>query len=158
MSNQKQSLFEELIEEVRRSQTATARFDQAVAAAVGLNQTDMSCVDVLSRRGPMTAGRLAEETGLSTGAMTTALDRLERAGYAQRVRDDGDRRRVLVSLTPRAAEMDAFYREHMAHSQRLYRDHTTAQLELLLEFVRGGRELNERRAAELEQQTRARRG
>ncbi|MGO9750213.1 MAG: MarR family winged helix-turn-helix transcriptional regulator, partial [Solirubrobacteraceae bacterium] len=74
MSRDKRQAFAELIDEVRRSQSATARFDQAVADALGLNRTDMRCIDVLHRAGPITAGRLAEETGLSAGAMTTALD------------------------------------------------------------------------------------
>jgi DNA-binding MarR family transcriptional regulator len=115
----------------------------------------MRCLDVLQREGPVTAGHLAEATGLTTGAMTVALDRLERAGYARRVRDSGDRRRVLVELTPelnsRAAE---FYGEHMALSERLYQRYTLDQLELLLEFVGEGRRFNDRKAAELEERNR----
>jgi DNA-binding MarR family transcriptional regulator len=101
VSRHKRHVFEELIDEIRRSQNATDRFDQAVADALGMNRTDMRCIDVLQREGPVTAGRLAEATGLTTGAMTTALDRLERAGYARRTRDAADRRRVVVELTPK---------------------------------------------------------
>jgi len=57
-------------------------------------------LDVLQEREPLTAGELAVEAGLTTGAVTTVLDRLERAGYALRVRDTHDRRRILVELTP----------------------------------------------------------
>jgi DNA-binding MarR family transcriptional regulator len=149
-------LFSELISEVRRSQTATARFDRAVAEAIGLNHTDMACLDFLGQYEPITAGRLAELTGLSSGAMTAALDRLERAGFARRVRDERDRRRVLVEVTDRAAEISAFYAEHAALSERLYDEYTVEQLQLLLQFVRQGREFNERRAAEVERETRAR--
>ena len=156
MSRQKRDTYEQLIDEVRRSQNATARFDQAVADALGLNRTDLRCVDVLHREGAQTAGRLAEQTGLSSGAMTTALDRLERAGYARRVRDSSDRRRVLVELTPQVAKMAAFYGEHAAYAERLYQRHTVEQLELLLRFVRESREFNELQAARLEQQTRER--
>jgi len=156
VSRRKRELYEELIDEVRRSQNATARFDNAVADAVGLNRTDTSCVDVIHREGRVTAGRLAEQTGLSSGAMTTALDRLERAGFARRVRDPGDRRRVLVELTPKAAEMQQFYSEHAAYAERLYQRHTIEQLELLLHFVREGREFNERHAIELERRNRER--
>jgi DNA-binding MarR family transcriptional regulator len=156
VSRRKRELYEELIDEVRRSQNATARFDNAVADAVGLNRTDTSCVDVIHREGRVTAGRLAEQTGLSSGAMTTALDRLERAGFARRVRDPGDRRRVLVELTPKAAEMQQFYREHAAYAERLYHRHTIEQLELLLHFVRDGREFNDRHAIELERRNRER--
>jgi DNA-binding MarR family transcriptional regulator len=157
LSRDKRGIFEELINEVRRSQHATDRFDQAVADAVGLNRTDMSCIDVLDREGPLTAGRLAEATGLTSGAMTTALDRLERGGYARRVRDESDRRRVLVELTDQARrDMGAFYGEHAALSEQLYERYTVEDFELLLEFVRMGREFNERHAVRVEQETRAR--
>jgi DNA-binding MarR family transcriptional regulator len=157
MSRDKRQVFEELIDEVRRSQNATDRFDQAVADALGLNRTDMRCLDVLEREGPVTAGRLAEATGLTTGAMTTALDRLERAGYAKRTRDTADRRRVLVAITAQAADAGRFYSEHAAQSERIYQRYTEAQLEMLLEFVRDGREFNEQHAVRLEQQNRAKR-
>lgn len=154
---QKREIFDELVDEVRRSQNATDRFDSAVAEALGLNRTDMRCLDVIQREGPVTAGHLAESTGLTTGAITVALDRLERAGYARRVRDTGDRRRVLVELTPElASRTGEFYGEHMAMSERLYQHYTLDQLELLLEFVRDGRQFNDRKAAELEQRNRER--
>jgi DNA-binding MarR family transcriptional regulator len=156
MSNDKRGVFEELIEEVRRSHNATDRFDQAVAEALGLNRTDMRCMDVLEREGPVPAGRLADATGLTSGAITTALDRLERAGYARRVGDPSDRRRVLVEFTPDARETaNSFYAPHAALSERLYRRYTREQLELLLEFVRDGREFNEQQAERLERQRRA---
>jgi DNA-binding MarR family transcriptional regulator len=157
MSRDKREVFEQLINEVRRSQTATARFDQAVADALGLNRTDMRCLDTIEREGPVPAGRLAEETGLTSGAITTALDRLERAGFARRVSDPGDRRRVLVELTPSAREhANAFYLPHMAESERLFQRYTREQLEFLLEFVRNSREFNERLAGELERSSRER--
>ncbi|HWF72071.1 MAG TPA: MarR family transcriptional regulator [Solirubrobacteraceae bacterium] len=151
-------MFEELIDEVRRSQSATDRFDQAVAEALRLNRTDMRCLDVLQRvGGPIAAGQLAEATGLTTGAMTAAIDRLERSGYARRLRDDSDRRRVLVELTPKAGNVSAdFYSEHIAQAQRLYKRYSEAELELLLGFVREGREFNELHAARVEAQNRSR--
>jgi DNA-binding MarR family transcriptional regulator len=155
MSRRKRETFDALIHEIRRSQDATDRFDQAVADAIGLNRTDMRCLDIVQLEGPVTAGRLAELTGLTTGAITTVIDRLERSGFARRVRDPGDRRRVMVEAMPQpAAESAHLYAEHLAHSERLYRRYTAEQLELLLEFVREGRELNERAAARLEERTR----
>ena len=154
MSRQKRELYDELIQEVRRSQGATQRFDDAVAAALGINTTDMRCLDVLQREGPRTAGQLAQATGLSSGAMTTAIDRLERRGMARRVRDGQDRRRVLVEMAPGAAQLNDFFREHQEYAERLYERHTAADLELLLRFVREGREFNERRASEVEAETR----
>jgi len=158
MPNNKRSVFEELIAEIRRSQNATDRFDQAVADALGLNRTDMRCMDVIEREGPVPAGKLAEATGLTSGAITTALDRLERAGYARRSGDPSDRRRVLVELTEQAREdANSFYTSHVELSEQLYRRYTLSQLELLLQFVREGREFNEQHAASVEERNRARR-
>jgi DNA-binding MarR family transcriptional regulator len=154
VSRRKRDVFEELLAEVRASQSATARFDQAVADAAGLNRTDMAIIDALDREGPAPAGRLAEVTGLSSGAMTTALDRLERSGYARRVRDSGDRRRVLVELTEQADALHRFYAEHAKYAERLYQRHSVEQLEMMLQFFREGRSFNERRAAEVEAATR----
>jgi DNA-binding MarR family transcriptional regulator len=87
---------------VAELQTSVDAFDEAAAESLGLNRTDLRCVSRLYTRGPMTAGELANASGLTAGALTTALDRLEQAGYATRVRDTADRRRVLVELTPLA--------------------------------------------------------
>jgi DNA-binding MarR family transcriptional regulator len=158
LSRQKRDTFEELIREVRRSHAATDRFDQAVADALGINRTDMRCLDIVQLEGRVTAGRLADLTGLTTGAITTVIDRLEKAGFARRVRDPHDRRRVLVEMSPEAMSgADNFYAEHLAESERIYKRYTLEQLELLLEFVRGSRELNERAAAQLEERNRAER-
>lgn len=104
MASRKRQLFYELIAELRRSQAATDRYDQAVADTLGINRTDMRCLDVIESEGPVAAGRLAEATGLTTGAITTVLDRLEKRGFARRVPDPRDRRRVLVELDPRVRE------------------------------------------------------
>jgi DNA-binding MarR family transcriptional regulator len=91
--------------------------------------------------------------------MTTALDRLERRGLVRRVRDESDRRRVLVEVQPQAFEgAEDYFAEHIELGERIYRRYTLAELELLLEFTREGRELNERKAIELEQRTREGRG
>jgi len=71
-------------------------FRQALADRVGLNATDLACAGILSESGRLTAGRLAEVTGLTTGA----VDRLERAGYVRRTSDPEDRRRVIVEPVP----------------------------------------------------------
>jgi len=157
LSRDKHGIFVELIDEVRRSQSATARYDQAVADALGLNRTDMRCLDTIEREGAVPAGRLAEETGLTSGAITTVIDRLERGGLARRVPDPSDRRRVLVEMTPATREnANRFYSAHMAEAERLFNLYSREQLELLLGFVRTSREFNEREAVALEQANRDR--
>jgi DNA-binding MarR family transcriptional regulator len=150
MSSDKRVLFAQLLAEVRRAQAATARFDRAVADVAGLNLTDMGCLDILGQEGTLTAGQLAQRTGLSSGAMTTAIDRLESAGFARRRRDPSDRRRVVVELTDKVNSLNQYYDAHVALGERLYGEYTAEQMRLLLGFVRQGRELDERRAAALE--------
>jgi DNA-binding MarR family transcriptional regulator len=72
--------------------------NQAAADRVGINATDMQCLNILSFRGQMTAGELAKETGLTTASITGVVDRLEEAGYVTRERDAHDRRRVVVAI------------------------------------------------------------
>jgi len=71
---------------------------QAAADRVGINATDLQCLNILSFRGRMTAGELARATGLTTASITGVVDRLEEAGYVTRERDPHDRRRVVVKL------------------------------------------------------------
>jgi DNA-binding MarR family transcriptional regulator len=82
----------------QRLSTATVLFHSAVAERLGVNATDIKCYTILTQTGPMTAGELAERTGLTTGAITGVIDRLEKADLARRVPDPGDRRRVVVEL------------------------------------------------------------
>ena len=90
----RQALTDDLFEERRLLGAANDLADQAVADYLGLNRTDARCLDIIERLRGVTAGRLARESGLSTGAVTTVLDRLERSGLARRTSDPEDRRRV----------------------------------------------------------------
>jgi len=80
----------------RRLSNATILFHQAVADRLGMNLTVYKVLGVLIDSGPLAAGRLAEITGLATGAVTGIVDRLESMGYATRERDPGDRRKVII--------------------------------------------------------------
>jgi DNA-binding MarR family transcriptional regulator len=75
-------------------------YSQAVAERLGINSTDLECLDIIVMRGPVTAGELARATGLTTGAITGVIDRLDRAGFAKREHDAADRRKVLVRALP----------------------------------------------------------
>jgi len=83
----------------REASRASAAFDEAVVAFVGINATDGRACDALDQYGQLTAGELAEHLGLTTGAVTTLIDRLERVGMVERLRDESDRRRVYVRPT-----------------------------------------------------------
>jgi DNA-binding MarR family transcriptional regulator len=133
----REKLADELIKELRAHQTAQDAFDQAAADYLGVNRTDHRCIDILDQHGPMTAGRLAELADLSTGAVTTVLDRLERAGYARRTRDAEDRRRILVELTPLAWERaSVFYTEVGERGRAMLAKLPEEQLVLMRDFFR----------------------
>ena len=97
----------QILEEVRQASrawsTATVVMHAALAARLGLHATDHKAVDVLLQAGPLTAGDLADRMGLTSSAITTMVDRLERHGLVRRDRDAEDRRRVIVrpTVTPR---------------------------------------------------------
>ncbi len=83
----------------REAQRAGAAMDDAIADFLGVNATDARCLDILEQYGRTTAGDLADHMALTTGAVTTMLDRLERAGFVTRERGTDDRRRVYAELT-----------------------------------------------------------
>ncbi|MFJ5839832.1 MarR family winged helix-turn-helix transcriptional regulator [Streptomyces shenzhenensis] len=94
-------LLAELSTVSRRYVASYALFNQAVADHLGLHPTDLQCLNLLTlERAPVTTGRVAELTGLTTGSATRLVDRLERSGYVVRERDASDRRRVLVAAVP----------------------------------------------------------
>lgn len=90
----------------RRASTQTVFLHQAIAQGFGLNATDTKCIDLILSHpaGPVTAGQLSGMTGLTTGAITHILDRLEKRQIIERVRDLRDRRRIFVRVNPRSIE------------------------------------------------------
>lgn len=100
MFNMEPEVLERFTWYMREQSALTVMFHTKVAARMGLSATDEKCIDLAMRaEGPITAGRLAELSGLSTGAVTGVIDRLEHAGFVRRVRDPNDRRKVLVEVT-----------------------------------------------------------
>jgi DNA-binding MarR family transcriptional regulator len=91
---------------LRETSAQSVLFSQAVADRVGMNPSDLESLDMLARNGPMTAGRLAEMTGLTTGAITGLVDRLERRGYARREPHPRDRRSIIIQPLIENAEHD----------------------------------------------------
>src|ERR1700722_13281683 len=83
---------------VRRTSSLMQLVSQAAADQIGINATDLNCLNILSFSGHMTAGELARATGLTTASITGVIDRLEEAGYVSRERGPSDRRRVVVTL------------------------------------------------------------
>jgi DNA-binding MarR family transcriptional regulator len=105
-SSQRRAIEAALDRALRDTSAQSVLFSQAVADRVGMNPTDLESLDMLVRNGPMTAGRLAEMTGLTTGAITGLVDRLERRGYARREPHPTDRRSILIQPLIENAERD----------------------------------------------------
>jgi DNA-binding MarR family transcriptional regulator len=96
-----------LIEATRAAQTASNLLDHSFAEFLGINPTDGRCLDIVDHRERVTAGELAKEAGLTTGAVTAVIDRLELAGLTLRRFDPSDRRKVIVELTPEAKRLSS---------------------------------------------------
>lgn len=84
----------------REFTSAVVMYHEAVGQRLGLSGAERKCLDILDRLGPLSAGRIAEHTGLTTGAVTGMIDRLTRAGYVERTPNPADRRSILITLRP----------------------------------------------------------
>jgi DNA-binding MarR family transcriptional regulator len=147
----REALVQQASSEMRSYQTAVDRFDEVVVGLLGINRTDGRCLDILDQRGPLTAGELARECGLTTGAMTTLLDRLERLGYLRRVPHATDRRRVVVELTAKTRRyIEQIYMPVGREGAELLACLSERQLELVTNVMRTARELLERHTERVE--------
>ncbi|WP_137813325.1 MarR family winged helix-turn-helix transcriptional regulator [Gandjariella thermophila] len=121
----------------RELSSVTVMLHSRVAEQLGLSTTDHKCLDLAMRAdGPLTAGRIAELSGLSTGAVTGVIDRLERAGYVSRLRDPHDRRKVLVQVNE--VDEKRFTRllgDFVADQQRLAADYSDEQLAAIEDYL-----------------------
>jgi DNA-binding MarR family transcriptional regulator len=118
--------------------TQTVFLHQAIAQSVGLNATDTKCIELMLRgpEGSVTAGWLSDRTGLTTGAITHILDRLEKGGYIARVRDTQDRRKVLVHLcTERLAPLTPKYEAIGKAYIKLAEEYDDKELELISDYL-----------------------
>jgi DNA-binding MarR family transcriptional regulator len=153
LSEERTALLQELIAVNRAYQSAVEKMDEAFGTLLGVNRTDGRCLDVIDQRPGLTAGELAEAVGLSPGAVTTVLDRLEQRGLVTRSRDPDDRRRVTLKMTPEANRLAwEVYGPLGEMGGPLIAELSDKELEAVIRFLRGGTEINERRAAEVLEQ------
>src|SRR6476620_2135763 len=130
------ALLEQLEEAMRRSSAQGVLYGQTVANVAGIANSDLECMDILSLEGRVTAGRLAEVTGLTTGAITGVVDRLEKAGLVRRERDDADRRKVFIVVVPEAMErIGQLYVPMQQTMQKVFGAYSDEELKLLLRFA-----------------------
>lgn len=125
-------------------QTAvTILFEQAVAEQLNMNVTDLHCANLVRIMGPMTAGKIAELSGLTTGAVTGMLDRLEKIGFVRRETDPKDRRRVFVHANNEAmsATIGPLYDGLARHSIALISTYNEGQVRFLLDHMQRNNQL-----------------
>lgn len=136
----------------RELSTVFVLLHQAIASKLGLNVTDTRCFELMSRysQPPLTAGSLARATGLTTGAVTGILDRLEKAGLVERFRDPSDRRKVFVRPCPDALQrVGRLYEGLAAASLKLASNYSTKELELINDFLEGNLQILRAQRAKL---------
>ncbi|HTW34572.1 MAG TPA: MarR family transcriptional regulator [Rhizomicrobium sp.] len=121
--------------EIRKFIAGSIFFNARTAESIGLGLTDMQMIHVLQLYGPSTPSSLATRTGLSSGGVTVALDRLERAGYIRREPNPADRRSLLVTLVQdRIRKLEALYKDVESDARRALATLSRADLEATLRF------------------------
>jgi len=136
VSAERHRLENDFLLAMRRAGSIMQLLGQASADRIGINATDLNCLNIVALTGPMTAGDLARQTGLSTASITGVLDRLEEGGFVRRVRDPHDRRRVIVELGggPGLREIGPTFGPVVKAWRATAASYSDDELRLLLEF------------------------
>lgn len=147
MSDKNQDeLGRRLVAAIRASESSSDQVGQNVGQLLGLNRTDGHCLEIIEREGGemgVTAGTLATALGLSTGAVTTVIDRLEGAGYVHRVPDPDDRRRVRIRATALTCELvDLLFARMPALGRAMAGDLHPEEAERIIGFLKANAEVN----------------
>ena len=128
--------IDSVLRSLRRVNLQGSFFGQTVAIRFGLSESDIEALEVLIDSGAATAGRLSELMGLTTGAVTRVIDRLEQAGYVRRVPDPTDRRRVIVEVVPeKVAPVEATMARVGEASAPEIGHYTEAELAIINDFL-----------------------
>lgn len=140
---------------MRRLSGETLLFHQAIADRLGISPTDLKCLDFASSGpGPITAGRLAEVSGLTSGAITGVINRLEKAGLVNREQDPNDRRKVIIVVNPSVPDKVVGLFGSMTDSMmELCSRYDDRDLALVLDFVSRAAEATHNEATKLQQST-----
>nr|WP_041613270.1 MarR family transcriptional regulator [Paenibacillus sp. JDR-2] len=127
---------ENLTRGMRRLGTRTVLYQQSVAASLGLYNNDFLSIDILHEKGPVTAGELSKLTGLTTGSVTSLIDRLEKEGFVRRQPDPRDRRKVIIEpVYENKEEVSVTYLQLHAAMVKLASAYTDQELELITQFL-----------------------
>ena len=145
----RQELLAQVLAEAPRSAASSVRLNVAVAHQLGMAQADLQCMGLLAE-GPSAPTQLAAALGLTTGAMTKVLDRLEAAGYITRSHDPADRRRIIITADPAGLARLAAHYDGMGERMSAYlSDRNSADLEVILAFMRAGEQAADEELAQI---------
>jgi DNA-binding MarR family transcriptional regulator len=149
----KSELVDELIREFRASTNQDLAFEHLAADRLGVNDADLHCLNIIENSGGLAAGELAARSGLTPGAVTGVIDRLERVGFARRVPDASDRRRVIVEVTPAFYERANRIWGNVAADwhRTLAADFTAAELQRITDFLHATNDLGRRHLERLQE-------
>jgi DNA-binding MarR family transcriptional regulator len=154
MSTMNRKNIDSVLRSLRRVNLQGSFLGQTVAIRFGLSESDIETLEQLIDLGATTAGRLAEITGLTSGAVTRVIDRLEQAGYVRRVPDPADRRRVIVEVVPeRVASIQTTLDRVSSASAKEIGRYTDAQLSLIADFLTKMEQVTRDEAAALRDST-----
>jgi DNA-binding MarR family transcriptional regulator len=158
--DERQRLEEDFLLALRRGGSIMQLLGQLSAERIGINVTDLNCLNIVALTGSMSAGDLARRTGLTTASITGVLDRLEEGGFVRRERDPHDRRRVMVNLNagPGLREVAATFGPLVMAWRSAAASHSDDELRLLLGFQQQLEEIMRDQLARLTGQTPASRG
>lgn len=136
-SSELTAIQRELILQLRQNSGYAVMFHSLISDKLGLNPTDQKCLDFLNRSGSVTAGNLAQLTGLTTGSITSVIDRLENSGYVIRDRDPNDRRRVVIKVVPEKMDkISPMFQSIFESTSEILTQYNEQETELILNFIR----------------------
>ncbi|HKI10081.1 MAG TPA: MarR family transcriptional regulator [Nitrososphaeraceae archaeon] len=150
--SKREETIQAIIEKRREMSTETIMFHQNVADVLGLHITDHKCLDLIRQYGAMPAGRLAELTGLTTGAVTGIIDRLEKAGFVRRTNDPKDRRRTIIELVRNKKwerKIEAIFIPFHERMHKLLSSYSDSELAFLLDVLTKSIELTHEESKKL---------
>jgi len=152
-STPRDRLLVALDEAIRKVGAQAVLISDLVATRVGINSTDLECLDLLQLNGPITAGQMSTRSGLTTGATTAMIDRLERAGYVRRRRDSDDRRVVVVEVLEHCGSHIApLYQPIQKDLEKLHARYSNRELEIVVRYLTEALEAGARFAGWLQTQ------
>ena len=149
----RERLLVALDEAIRKVGAQAVLISDLVATRVGINSTDLECLDLLQLDGPSTAGQMSARSGLTSGATTAMIDRLEKAGYVRRRRDASDRRLVVVEVLEHCGSHIApLYQPIQKDLEKVHARYSNRELDIVVRYLTEATEAGARFAAWLQTQ------